>query len=171
MKVTLIGMPGAGKSFVGARLARKLGYEILDIDRSLEEKYGKPLQQILDELGDERFMEVETREVIAQTSGPRDLIISPGGSIIYGEKAMQHLRTISSVVYLRVSFGTIERRIASVPRGIVGIGARTLQEIYDERTPLYERYSDIVVDANENADGVVQKIVENLPLQRIPTPL
>lgn len=168
MNVTLIGMPGAGKSFVGRRLADKLGLDFLDVDRALlEPTHGKPLQEILDELGEEKFILAEGQAIIVGTIGKGDLVISPGGSVVYRKETMEHLKDISTVIYLKVPFSTVEARVANIPRGIVGLGTRSLKELYDERTPLYENYADFTIETEgHNTDEIVKEIIEFLDGRR-----
>jgi len=162
MNVTLIGMAGAGKSHVGNLLAKKLGLEFLDVDRHLwEGTYGRPVQEILDERGEKWFLDEEERLIIEHTKGKDNLLISPPGSVAYQPKAMRHLKEISKVVYLRVPFATIEARLNRMPlRGIVGLGKKTLRELYDERHPLYEKYADSIINiAENNSAGIMREII------------
>ncbi len=163
MNVALIGMAGAGKSYVGTRLADRLGWNFLDTDKLLEEKHQKSLQEILDGMGDETFMRAEGKELIDATVGKDQLVISPGGSIVYNVEAMDHLKKSSKIIYLRVPFATIEKRVGDVPRGIVGLGRKSLRELYDERISLYEDYADAIIDAEdrsleEGLDAIVRAV-------------
>lgn len=151
MNITLIGMSGAGKSFIGTRLAQALGLEYVDIDRKLEEAEGKPLGELVRAWGDEEFVRKEAEMAKALSTSKDNLLISTGGSIVYDEAAMRHLKEISKVVYLRVPFAVIEGRVAGIPereRRIIGIGTKTLRQLFDERVPLYEHYADIIVEAH-----------------------
>ncbi len=162
MNVTLIGMAGAGKSFIGKRLAKQLGLEFLDIDHDcIQEIYKKPIQQVLDELGEEKYVDMEGRLIIDRTKGREDILISPGGSIIYHPEAMEHVSNISAVVYLRVPFETINKRLENAPpRAIIGLGKKTMRELYHERVPLYEKYADFTIDSEKQpADDIVKAIV------------
>lgn len=164
MNITLIGMPGAGKSFVGRRLADRLGMEFLDVDRQLiEPTHGKPLQEILDELGPEKFMTVESQAIIVGTIGRSEQVISPGGSAVYKKETMDHLKDISTVIYLQVPFFTLEARLGNIPRGIVGLGEKLLKQLYDERTPLYEKYADLTIECEgKNTEQIVAEIADYL---------
>ena len=162
MNVTLIGMAGAGKSHVGNLLAKKLGLEFLDVDRHLwESTYGKPVQEILDERGEKWFLDEEERLIIEHTKGKDGLLISPPGSVVYQPKAMAHLKAISKVIYLRVPFATIEARLKGTPpRGIVGLGNKTLKALYDERCPLYESNADMTIDTEgKNSEAIAREIM------------
>lgn len=165
MNLTLIGMAGAGKSHVGDLLAKKLGLEFIDVDRDLwEVTYGKPIQQILDEHGEKWYVGEEERLIIKHTKGKDQLLISPPGSVVYQPKAVKHLKEISKVVYLKVPYETIEARLKGTPpRAIIGLGRKSLRELYDERHPLYEKLSDITIEAGGNhVHETIQKIVEFL---------
>ena len=150
MNITLIGMAGAGKSHIGRKLAERLGLQFLDVDKDLwEAKYGKGIQEILDEFGEEKYVSEEERLIINGTRRKDNLLISPPGSVVYQDKALQHLKDISSIIYLRVPYETIESRLsAKPPRAIIGLGRKTLRELYDERHPLYEKHSHFAVDTH-----------------------
>lgn len=154
MNLTLIGMAGAGKSYVGKRLAQKLGFGFLDIDGYLEEQYGKELEKIVEEMGDEAFIEAEGRAIIEATSGKDSHIFSPGGSSIYEPEAMEHLARISRIVYLRAPFATVERRIggsAARMGRIVGIRGKSFRQLFDERVCLYEKYAHLSLPVEDDA--------------------
>ena len=148
MNITFIGMSGAGKSYVGSSFAVHAGLEFVDIDKQMEGLYeGKPLQEILDEIGEERFL-AEQETQVKQLAGQDDLVVSPGGSVVYTEGAMAFLKEFSTIVYLQVPLVTIKQRVACEPRGIVGLGSKTFDELYEERTVLYEQWADVVIDAD-----------------------
>lgn len=160
MKITLIGMPGSGKSFIGKRLANTLGYEFIDIDKILEEEYKQPLSEILERLGEQAFLEKEEDAVFRSASKSNKVVISPGGSIIYSEKAMQYLKTNSIILYLEVPLAVLQERIGLASRGIVGLKTKTLADLGAERTPLYKRYAQATFDANQTREKVVNNIVK-----------
>ena len=164
MNITLIGMAGAGKSYIGKHFAERYGLTFVDIDTLLAAAYRKPVQSILDELGEAKFLDIESEMLIADTSGRDDLVISPGGSIIYRDKAMDHAKDMSTIVYLKVPFETIEMRLKKkMSRGLVGLGGRTLRELYDERMPLYDLHADITIDtASLDLQGVLDAIIRLL---------
>jgi len=144
MNITLIGMSGAGKTYIGKRIARHLDLEFLDIDEAMEAHFGKPISDILEELGDDDFVRAESTVARDETWGRDKLLISTGGSIIYAPDAMQHLSDISTIVYLSVPFEVIRKRVGGSAERlsrIVGIGDKTLHELYDARVPFYEKYA------------------------------
>lgn len=143
--ITLIGMPSSGKSTVGVLLAKRLGYSFVDVDILIQEKEGRLLKEIIAQEGLDGFLRIE-EQVNAELSVNKS-VIAPGGSVIYGEKAMQHLKEISEIVYLKMSFAELERRVGNITdRGVALKPGFTLKNLYDERVPLYDRYADIVVN-------------------------
>ena len=148
--VTLIGMPGAGKSTVGVVLAKILGKDFVDTDLLIQAEQGRTLQSIIDEVGPENFIEVEN-DVLSRVDAENS-IISTGGSAIYSDEAMRHLAEIGPVVYLQISYESLCERLSDLQeRGVVlkgGMGM-SLRELYDERLPLYERYAGITVNVDD----------------------
>jgi len=161
MNITLIGMPGVGKSFIGKRLATVLGYKFLDIDDVIVEREGKKLQDIIDERGNDEFMEIEER-CILELDDIDGHILSPGGSVVYSTDAAGFLKRNSIIVYLRDDFENIRKRIKNLEsRGIVGLKEKGLRGLFEERTKLYEKYADIIIDVDEfSADTIVKRILE-----------
>jgi shikimate kinase len=162
MNITLIGMPGSGKSYIGKKLANDLKYQLIDLDGITEMKHGMPLSVILEEIGEEKFLAEQEIEAIQETSSIDKAIISPGGSIIYSADAMKHLQSISTIIYLESDFITIKKRINNLPRGIVGLGTKTLLELYNERSALYRKWAYYTVNAQLDADTVVRTIKAQL---------
>ena len=143
--VTLIGMPGAGKSTLGVVLAKILGYEFLDSDLLIQKQEKKRLSRIIEEKGTEGFRAVENR--VSASIEAENTVIATGGSVVYCDEAMQHLKSIGTVVYLKLSLNAVSRRLGNLKdRGVVLKDGQTLKELYEERTPLYEKYADVVVD-------------------------
>lgn len=143
--VVLIGMPGAGKSTVGVVLAKKMGYGFVDSDLVIQEKFGKLLHELIEEHGVEGFWKVEN-EVNASINRHK-CVIATGGSAVYGEEAMEHLREIGTVIYLKLPYHEVAERLGDLnARGVTMFPGQTLKDLYEERTPLYEKYAHIVVD-------------------------
>ncbi len=163
MNITLIGMSGVGKSRAGKVLAKKLNYCFVDIDRIIEKANGKKLQDLIDSLGDEKFLELEENAILS-IGNISNCIISPGGSSIYSEKAMTFLKAISKIVFLNASLEQIKSHTANFSeRGIVGLKEKGLEKLFEERLPLYRRYADLTIDFSENNDKpIVDRIIENL---------
>lgn len=143
--ITLIGMPGAGKSTVGVVLAKILGMDFLDSDLLIQKRERKLLWQIIEERGLDGFNLVE--EEVNSSINTDYSIIATGGSAVYSEKAMQHLKEISTVVYLKVSCDVLKKRLGDLKnRGVSIKEGQTLDDLYEERRPLYEKYADLTVD-------------------------
>jgi shikimate kinase len=156
--ITLIGMPGSGKSTVGRVLSKQLGLERVDTDRLIEAQEKQTLQEIVDHRGNAIFRAIEEAVLTEMPLFPS--IISTGGSAVYSDKIMGRLRAASVVVYLRARFDTIEYRVSLDPqRGIAADGAQSLSDIYDERIPLYERYSEFAVDCDDTSPEAVAEII------------
>lgn len=142
--IVLIGMPGAGKSTVGVVLAKKAGMQFLDSDLVIQEKTGKRLSEIIDESGIDGFVQIE--EQINAGLDVKNTIIATGGSVIYGPAAMKHLKEIGKVVYLEIPYQELEERLGDLnERGVVLKEGYTLQSLYRERLPLYEKYADLTI--------------------------
>lgn len=145
--IILIGMPGAGKSTVGVVLAKKLGYAFIDSDLVIQEKYGRLLHELIEENGVEGFWKIEN-DVNASLDTHRS-IIATGGSAVYGAEAMEHLRTIGTVIYLQLPYEEVADRLGDLnARGVTLMPGQTLKDLYEERTPLYEKYAHVVISCS-----------------------
>ncbi len=143
--IILIGMPSCGKSTVGVVLAKALGYRFIDSDLLIQEKENRLLSQIIEEEGLDRFNEIENE--INASINVTNSVVATGGSVIYGEEAMEHLKSIGKVVYIKLNYAEIEDRLGDLAsRGVSIRENQTLTELYEERTPLYEKYADITVE-------------------------
>lgn len=148
--ITLIGMPGAGKSTLGVVLAKKLGFRFCDTDLIIQEGTDKLLSELIAERGIEGFIELEN-ELVAGLQCEHH-IIATGGSVVYGEDAMNNLRSLGCIVFIDIGLDELRTRLRKdlMERGVVIRQGSTLEDLYTERHPLYERYADIVV----NTDGL-----------------
>lgn len=160
--ITLIGMPGVGKSTVGVVLAKVLGYRFLDSDLEIQEQTGKLLHELISEYGDKGFLKIENQ--VNAGLQVNHTVIATGGSVIYGREAMEHLREISTVVYLRLPCESLAERLGDLKkRGVVLKPGQTLKDLMDERTPLYEKYAHVIVDEGEQGiRQVVHHIISTL---------
>lgn len=158
--IVLIGMPGVGKSTIGVVLAKLLGYQFVDADLVIQEKEGKLLREIIEEVGAEAFIEVENR--INSQIEAEHAIIATGGSAVYGAEAMAHLKEIGTILYLKLPYDELDRRLHDIKgRGVVLKEGQTLRDLYEERVPLYEKYADITVDEYQlNVEQTIEKIME-----------
>ena len=134
--VILIGIPGCGKSTVGVVLAKALGMDFIDADLVIQRSAGKRLSALIDELGDEGFRQLENR--INAGIEAENTVIATGGSVVYGQEAMEHLHRIGQVIYLQLSCEQIEERLGDLhARGVTIKPGWTLRDLYNERVPLY----------------------------------
>ncbi len=160
--IILIGMPGVGKSTVGVILAKVMGYKFVDADIVIQESEGKLLKDIIASEGVDGFIAVEDR--INSSIDCHKSIIATGGSAVYGENAMAHFKEIGTIVYLKLDYDKIKRRLGNIKnRGVVMPEGYTLKKLYDERVKLYERYADITIDCNGlNVEESINKLCEIL---------
>jgi shikimate kinase len=160
--IVLIGMPGCGKSTVGVILAKVLGYNFIDSDLLIQEQEKCLLKDIIERDGLEGLIAIEEQinsEIVAEHS-----VIATGGSVIYGPKAMEHLRKIGTVVYIRLSCMTIENRLGNIrQRGVILREGQNLKGLYEERCPLYEKYAHVIVDGeNMGMEEVMELILSKV---------
>lgn len=144
--IVLVGMPGSGKSTLGRTLAKAISYHFIDTDDVIMETYHKNLMQLIEIHGAEGFITLEGG--VIQSLHTNHAVISTGGSVVYHEKAMQYLKSSGIVVYLYHALSDLTSRVGNmVTRGVVcRSGCMTLQELYQERCPLYESYADVIVN-------------------------
>jgi shikimate kinase len=143
--IILIGMPGAGKSTIGVRLASQRSMPLIDTDRLIEQREGLTLQAILDQRGYLALREIEAQVLINHCFTGQ--IVATGGSAVYGAEAMAHLKSFGPCVFLDIPLEEILRRVQNLDsRGIAGPSGSSLAEVYAERLPLYRQYADIIID-------------------------
>ena len=145
--IILIGMPACGKSTVGVLAAKTLGYRFVDSDLIIQERDGRRLHRIIREEGQEGFLAIEEAVNLTLGNDPVPSVIATGGSAVYSPAAMAHFKSVGTVVYLRLSFETVEKRLGNFThRGVVMPAGYTLRDLYDERCALYEQYADVIID-------------------------
>lgn len=143
--IILIGMPGVGKSTVGVVLAKRLGYAFLDSDLVIQERQGRLLHEIIETEGLEGFNRIENQ--INASIEADATVIATGGSVIYGAEAMEHLRSIGTVVYLSLPCEELKERLGDLnERGVSIRKGQSLEALLEERAPLYEKYADVMLD-------------------------
>ena len=162
-RLTLIGMPGSGKSSVGKILASRLGWNFLDTDKHIEQLQGVSLQALIDRVGDQSFRRLE-EQTILNLAVPERTVISTGGSVVYSDAAMEHLASISTVVFLDAAFEAIREHIGlEAPRGIVGMAQGGLEELFQERLPRYRHFATVIVHcATETPEEVATQVLSKL---------
>lgn len=156
--IILIGMPAVGKSTVGVVVAKRLGYEFIDTDLLIQKQENRLLKEIIEDEGIDGFLKIEN-QVNCDVQAER-AVISPGGSVVYCQEAMEHYKKIGVVVYLRASFETINNRIRNAKnRGVVLKEGQTLERLYEERVKLFEKYADITIDEDGKELGETIELV------------
>jgi shikimate kinase len=164
--IILIGMPAVGKSTVGVVVAKRIGYEFIDTDLLIQKQEKRLLKEIIAEEGNERFLEIENQ--VNRDLQVESAVISPGGSVVYCEEAMQHFKEIGTVIYLHATYEAIYKRITNAKnRGVVLKEGQTLKDLYDERVKLFEKYADYTVseeglDLEETIDMVLELLDKSL---------
>lgn len=144
--ITLIGMPGAGKSTLGVVLAKRLGYRFVDTDLLLQEGTGMLLSDLIERRGIEGFIEEENKLLEGLRCSHH--VIATGGSAVYSEQGMENLKKLGRVVFIDIDMTELPKRLRTdlFTRGVVIRSGSTLQDLYDERRPLYQKYADITVN-------------------------
>lgn len=158
--IILIGMPAVGKSTVGVVLAKRLGYEFIDVDLLIQKQEKRLLKDIIADVGNEGFLAIENqvnRELEVERA-----IIAPGGSVVYCEEAMEHYKEIGTIIYLEIAFEEIQKRIKNAKnRGVVLAEGQSLQDIYEERCVLFEKYADYTISENGiDLDETIDRVLE-----------
>ena len=157
--IVLIGMPASGKSTAGVILAKMLGMDFVDTDLVIQQREKALLRDLIEEYGVEGFMEREEKAVLSVS--PVNTVIATGGSVVYSEKAMRHLSSIGTVVYLKVAEDELLRRLHDIrERGVVLKDGETFKEMFDSRSILYERYADVTIE--EGSAGIEATLSEML---------
>jgi len=160
--VILIGMPASGKSTCGVIAAKVLLKNFFDTDLLIQGIEQSRLQELIDEKGTEYFFTAEENAILSLKL--EATVIATGGSVIYSKKAMQHLKSLGTVVYLHLSYEKMLERINDLTtRGIVVKNGTTLLDMYNERIPLYEKYADVTINCDNNTvEQTVEKIIESV---------
>lgn len=164
MNITLIGMPGSGKSTVGKLLARRLGWAFVDVDPLIEAHEGQPLQVILDRLGTDAFLDLEA-DVCASLQC-HDTVLAPGGSAVLREKGAEHLKSLGPVVYLDVPCEILLSHLGNLAtRGVTLAPGQTIAGLLEYRRPFYEKYADVTVEGGcPNVEDTVDRVMAALGL-------
>ncbi|MEG6612210.1 shikimate kinase [Pseudoclostridium thermosuccinogenes] len=161
--IILIGMPNSGKSTVGSYLAKALGRRFIDTDQLILEKAKKPLKDIVNFDGLDKFLSIQD-EVINSLDAANS-VIATGGSVIYGEASMSHLKAMGTVIFLDISYETVVSRL-SPGRRFAREEGKSLLDVYNERKPLYQKYADITIDCSvREAKDIAEDIIKQLNLK------
>lgn len=160
--IILIGMPGVGKSTIGVILAKIMGYRFVDADIVIQEQEGRLLKDIIAQEGVDGFIKIEDR--VNRNLNMKKAVIATGGSAVYGKNSMENYKETSTIVYLKLDYETLDNRLSDIKgRGVVLRDGQTLKDIYDERTKLYEKYADIIIDEGSlDVEKTVERLLEEL---------
>lgn len=155
-----IGMPAVGKSTVGVVIAKRLGMKFIDTDLLIQEQEKRLLREIIADVGEDGFLKIENQ--VNRDVDVESAVLSPGGSVVYCEEAMQHYKEIGVVVYLSASYQTIKQRIKNPQkRGVVLREGQTLKDLYEERVSLFEKYADVTVcEDGRMLDQTIEDVLE-----------
>lgn len=164
--IILIGMPGSGKSTVGVLLAKALGMGFLDIDLIIQQREGALLQDILDRVGTDRFLEIEADAVCSIRAS--STVISTGGSAVLCERGARHLKELGTMIYLRSDPAELVQHLTNLSdRGIACQPGQTVADIYSYRAPFYEKYANVTVDTTgQNLAETVASVLAAVGIQR-----
>jgi len=156
--ISLIGMAGAGKSSIGKKLAKRLNFYFVDSDSIIEKKYGKSLQSILNENGNKKFKEIEEGALLSVQFN--QIVLATGGSAVFCDAAMKHIKKNSMVIYLEVPYEDILVRISKFSeRGLLKRSDQNIKEAYKEREGLYQQYADQTVKNNGTIVSCLNKVL------------
>ena len=160
--IVLIGMPASGKSTAGVILAKVLGKKFIDTDLVIQEREKALLSEIIKDKGVAGFMKTEEEAILSVDV--KNTVIATGGSAVYGEKAMEHLKENGTVVYLKVEKDELFKRLTDIKeRGVVLREGENIEEMYDSRIALYEKYADIIIEERDSTiEETIRKIQKEL---------
>lgn len=158
--IILIGMPGSGKSTCGVLAAKALLKNFFDTDLLFQGLEEKRLQDIIDDDGIEYFLSAEERAILSLDINAT--VVATGGSVVYIDKSMEHLKKSGKVIYLHLSYDTMVDRIKNITtRGVVVKEGDSLEDMYNERLPMYQKWADVVINCDNNTvEQTVEKIVK-----------
>ena len=164
--IVLIGMPASGKSTVGVILAKILGMDFIDADIVIQRREGSRLEEIIDKQGVDGFLKCEEDALLSICA--ESTVIATGGSAVYSQAAMERFAENSDIVYLEVPLDALKKRLKNIKeRGVVLRNGESLEEMFENRTKLYDKYADIkVVEEGISIEETVQAVIEKLKSRR-----
>lgn len=158
--ISFIGMAACGKSTVGKAVAEKLNDNFVDTDLLIEQKHGLSLEEIKNKYG-YKFVRAEEEKVILDLNSSNK-IISTGGSAVYSQESMMHLGTFSKIIYINTPLEIIMKRIdIGQKRGLAVPDGMPIPDIYNEREPLYQKYSEITLDGSMTIQQLVDEVLQH----------
>ena len=156
--IVLIGMPASGKSTIGVILAKMLGKDFLDTDLVIQQREQALLCEIIEQRGVSGFLKCEEAAVLSVS--PSDTVIATGGSVVYSDEAVRHLSGTATVIYLKVEKEEIVRRLHNIKeRGVVLKDGESFDDMFIERSILYEKYADVIIEEDSDLEGTIEKII------------
>lgn len=160
--IILTGMPGCGKSTIGVILAKTLGMNFVDTDLIIQQREGRLLQDIIDSDGLPKFLDIEKDAILSRNY--ENSIVSTGGSAVFREQSMNFLKSDGIVIFIDVAPEVLKKRISNITtRGIAARKGDSIDDIYNERLPLYEKYADFTLKiSNESVEASVERMIEIL---------
>ncbi|MFC1766689.1 shikimate kinase [Planctomycetota bacterium] len=142
--LVLIGMPGAGKSTVGVILAKQTARDFVDTDVVIQTSLERRLQSVVDTEGCNTLRLIEEQTLLRLFL--HNHVIATGGSAVYSDKAMKHLKSDGIIVFLDVDLPTLETRVNDfATRGLAKRPEQTFEDLFEERLALYTRYADVTI--------------------------
>ena len=158
MNISFIGMAGCGKSTIGGVLSSQLGISFVDTDLLIEEKFKLSLEQLKKEKGYEFVRQAEEEEILGLDENIK--VISTGGSAVYSEKSMLHLSSFSKIIYINTPLDEIKQRIGDgQERGLAAPEGLSIDDIYKERVPLYNKWADIKLNGDKSIEDLISKTI------------
>ena len=155
--ISFIGMAGCGKSTLGNAISKEMNLSFQDTDHLIEEKFNMSLEDIKNKFG-YKFVRSAEEEVILSLN-ELTKIISTGGSAIYSEIAMNHLKSFSNIIYIDTPLETIIERIdVGQERGLAVPDGISVSDVYLERKPLYEKFFQFTLDGSKSIQQLVTEV-------------
>ena len=160
--IIFIGMPGAGKSTIGVVIAKIFGYDFVDSDLLIQNQEGDILEHLIDKYGIDGFLKIENQ--VNRDIDVKKTVISTGGSVCYCDEALRHMSEYGVIVYIKTDYESLHQRLGDLhQRGVVIRNGSTLLDLYNERTPLYEKYADVIADVSGcRIEEAIDKIKKEL---------
>lgn len=159
--IVLIGMPGVGKSTVGVLLAKLTGRDFIDTDVVLQRRLGRTLQDVINRDGRAAFLKLEEECALSlQVSG---CVLATGGSVVYSDRAMRHLRAGAVTLHLTIPIEDLERRLFNLStRGVIMFPGQSIRDLWEERLPLYRRHADLTIDCSHIDQTAAAERIEEI---------
>ena len=158
MNITLVGMPGSGKSRIGKKLATALNRQFIDLDDAFTTEYGLTPAEVIKTKGESAFRSMET-ELSKKILPKSSLVIATGGGIVTRPENFFYLRSNSKVIYIKRPLETLKKQNTSNRPVSQNTG---IEKLFEQRSPLYEAVCDETWDLPdfETGDPLVDSLIE-----------